>query len=95
MAQPVLVLSLKSCSPAMASGCAAAVVPHPLGHRQGPWPYLNRHKQFAHGINGRPHPVAGTLQAFDGVLFTDLTILDAAQHGIQLVELQLIVIVNK
>jgi hypothetical protein len=25
----------------------------------------------------------------DGVLFSDLTILDAAQHGIQLVELQL------
>jgi len=33
--------------------------------------------------------VAGALKALDGLLCTDLTIFDAAQHGIQLVEWQL------
>ena len=62
---------------------------HPLGHRQGPWPHLNRQQQLALRIDGRPHPVAGALQAFDRFVVADLAIVDAAQHGIELVKLQL------
>jgi hypothetical protein len=67
----------------------AQVLDHVLSHRQGPLADVHRQQQRALRIDGRPHPVAGARQAGDGVLFTDLTILDTTQHGIQLVELQL------
>jgi hypothetical protein len=62
---------------------------HTLGHRQGARADIDGQQQFALGIDGRPHPVASMLKPLQGVLFADLASFDAAQHGIQLIELQL------
>src|SRR5262245_59744914 len=66
------------------------VVDYALSHRQGARSAIDDQEQLALRIDGRPHPVPGTLQAFDGFLCADLAIFDAAQHGVQLVELQLV-----
>jgi hypothetical protein len=62
---------------------------HTLRHRQGARADIDGQQQFALGIDGRPHPVASLLKPLDGVLFADLANFDAAQHGIQRIELSL------
>jgi hypothetical protein len=47
---------------------------------------IGRHQQFALGIDGRPHSVAGPLQALDGFVYADLAMFDLAEHRVQLVE---------
>src|SRR6266853_3408828 len=64
-------------------------MPHMLCPRQEAWSARDRQQPLALRVAHRPHPVARTLQALDGVVFTALAILDAAQHGIQRVELSL------
>src|SRR5262249_58448884 len=64
------------------------LVPHTLGHRQGPWPHLRHQEPCALRVAHRPHPVATTLQALEGLLCPDRAISDATPHGLQLVKLQ-------
>src|SRR5919197_1586817 len=44
------------------------VVDYALRHRQGARSAIDDQEQLALRIDGRPHPVPGTLQAFDGFL---------------------------
>ena len=48
---------------------------HTLGHGQGPGADIDRQEPFALRVDRRPHPVARTLKALDGVVFTDLAAL--------------------
>jgi hypothetical protein len=62
---------------------------HTLSHRQGAGADIDDQQQFAFRIYCRPHPVGGTLKAFDGVVFAELSVFDVTEHGIQLVQLSL------
>jgi hypothetical protein len=53
------------------------------GHRQGPWPRLNRQEQCAHRIEGRPPPGARRRKALDGIGFTHLIMFESTDHGVQ------------
>ena len=64
-------------------------MPHTLGHCYRPWSHLDGQEPRAHLIDGRPDPRTSRLKALAGVGCTALAILDATQHGIQLVKLPL------
>ena len=67
----------------------AHLMHHALRHRPGAGTSLDGPPQLPLGIEGRPYPVAGALQAVDRFLDADLAIFDATQHGIHLIELSL------
>src|SRR5712691_13408245 len=62
---------------------------HAWRHRQGAGTRLAGQQQLPRGLEGRPPPVAGALQAFERFIGADRAIFDATPHGIQLVKLQL------
>ena len=61
-----------------------------LGHRRGAAAHIDHHQQFARGIHGRPYPVWRALQASDGLVLTEVAVLDCTQDGVQCIELQLL-----
>ena len=65
------------------------VVDKALRHGQCAIPDVKREQEFALGVHGDPDPLRQTLQALDGVGLADLTVLDRAEQGKQLIELYL------
>jgi hypothetical protein len=63
---------------------------HSLGHRQGAGSDSNHQQQFALGVHRCPYPVGRALEALDRLVLAELTVFDVPQHGIQLIELQLL-----
>ena len=61
-----------------------------LRHRQGAAAHIDHHQQLTLRVHRRPDPGGCTLQTLDGLLITDRTSFEVAQHGIQLIELQLL-----
>ena len=61
-----------------------------LCHGQRAIADIDRQQQFALRVDGRPYPVGGAFKALDGVVLTEFTVFDVTQHGIQLVQLQLV-----
>src|SRR5262249_57180338 len=62
---------------------------HPLGHRQGPWPYINRQEQFRLRIHGRPDPMRRRRQTSNDLVLTEVTSLHSTEDGVELVHLEL------
>jgi hypothetical protein len=65
------------------------VVDNTLRHGQRAIPDVKREQEFALGVHGGPDPMRGTLQALDGVGRADFPVLDRAEQGKQLIELDL------
>jgi hypothetical protein len=60
------------------------------GANEGAAAPIDHHQQFARGIYGRPYPVWRALQASDGLVLTEVAVLDCTQDGVQFIELQLL-----
>ncbi len=63
---------------------------HALGHRQGTIPDVDGQQQFTLRVHRHPHPLGRPLQALDGLSRADLAVLDRAEQGTQLIELDLL-----
>jgi hypothetical protein len=65
------------------------LVDHTLGHHQGAMPDVDRQQQLTLRIHRDPDPLGRPLQALNGLSLTDLPVLDGAEEGKQLIELDL------
>ena len=63
---------------------------HALGHGQGAAADIDHHQQFALRVHRRPHPGGRALQTLDGFRVADLAGFARSQHGVQLIELELL-----
>ena len=63
---------------------------HALGHGQRALAHVDRQHQLALGVQGHPDPLGRPLQALDGLSLADLAVLDRAEQGKQLIELDLL-----
>src|SRR5881397_513818 len=61
-----------------------------LGHGQRAGAHIDHQQQLALRVHGRPHPIGRALQTRDGLILTEIAVLELAQDGVQLVELQLL-----
>ena len=65
------------------------LVDHTLGHGARALPDVDRQQQLALRGHGAPDPLGHTLQPLDGLSLTDLAVLDRAEQGKELIELDL------
>src|SRR5215470_18827842 len=63
---------------------------HGLCHRQRALTHLHTQQQLTLGIDRRPHPVRGPRETLNRLAFTQITVSDRTEHGVQFVELDLI-----
>ena len=61
-----------------------------LCHRQRALTHLHTQQQLTLGIDRRPHPVRGARETLNRLAFTQITVSDRTEHGVQFVELDLV-----
>jgi hypothetical protein len=62
---------------------------HALGHGQRPVPGIDRQEQFAHRIDGPPHPMGRARQALEHLGLAHFTSLHGTEQGEEFIELHL------